>query len=295
MSNGSHATNALRRIPAKIILAGLLLLSVNVDAQRDDLGRFEAASVKVNNNPQVPLRLMIGPANRVYAARVDLRQVIWTAYGVDRLQVVGGPDWIDTARFDIDAVAPMGITERGALLARLQRLLEDRFALKIRHERRELPAYELVVADRREKVANGLKPSSVDCAALAAAAPPPSREPQLLTADEIPQSFCGTRFEGGPGVPELTVDFGARTLAEIAMSLRRYAGRLVIDRTELKGSFDGKLSFIEDPLSPAGSNNQAAAPSLFAALEEQLGLKLVSTRSPVEVLVVEHVQMPTEN
>ena len=294
MGSGGQATNAPRRTPAKIILVGLILVSVNADAQRPDFGRFEAASVKVNNNnPQVPLRLMIGPANRVYAARVDLRQVIWTAYEVDRLQVVGGPDWIDTARFDIDAVAPMGITERGSLLTMLRRLLEDRFALKIRRERRELPVYELVMADRRQTVANGLKPSSVDCAALAAAAPPPSREPQLLTADEIPQSFCGTRFEGGPGIPDLTVNFGARTLGQIAISLRRYAGRFVIDRTELKGSFDANLSFVEDPLNPAGSTNQAA--SLFRALEEQLGLKLVSTRSPVDVLVIEHVQMPTEN
>jgi uncharacterized protein (TIGR03435 family) len=295
MSNGGQATNAFRRTPAKIIFAGLILVSVNADAQRADLRRFEAASIKVNNNPQVPLRLMIGPANRVYAARVDLRQVIWTAYGVDRLQVVGGPHWIDTARFDIDAVAPMGITERGALLTMLQRLLEDRFALNIRRERRELPVYELVMADRRRTVANGLKPSSVDCAALAAAGPPPSREPRLLTADEISQSFCGTRFEGGPGIPDLTVNFGARTLGQIAVSLRRYAGRFVIDRTELKGSFDAKLSFVEDPLNPAGSTNQGAAPSLFRALEEQLGLKLVSSRSAVDVLVVDHVHMPTEN
>ena len=77
-----------------------------LSAQRGDSGRFEAASVKINKT-EVPLRLMIGPANRVYATRVDLRQVIWTAYGVDRLQVVGGPDWMETARFDIDAVAPI--------------------------------------------------------------------------------------------------------------------------------------------------------------------------------------------
>ena len=295
MGNGDQAMNVSRWTPAVIIAACFVLLSSSAVAQQGDLDRFEAASVKVNNDPQVPLRLMIGPANRVFAARVDLRQVIWTAHGVDRLQVVGGPDWLDTARFDIDAVAPTGITERGALLTRLQRLLEDRFALKIRREQRELPVYELVVADRREKVASGLKPSSADCAALAAAAPPAGREPRLLTADEIPQAFCGTRFEGGPGVPELTVNFGARTLEQIAFSLRRYAGRVVIDRTKLKGSFDAKLTFVEDPLDPAGTANRAAAPSLFRALEEQLGLKLVSARSPVEVLVVEHVQMPTGN
>jgi uncharacterized protein (TIGR03435 family) len=269
--------------------------TLSLFAQRGDSGRFEAASVKINKT-EVPLRFIIGPANRVYATRVDLRQVIWNAYGVDRLQVVGGPDWMETARFDIDAVAPMGTTERSALLTMLQRLLEDRFALKIRRERRELPAYELIVADRSGKAANGLKRSSVDCAALAAKAPPPARGPRLLTAEEMQGAFCGTRFEGGPGNPELTMNYGARTLAQIAVSLRPYAGRMVIDRTDLKGSFDAKLTFVEDPLNPAGSPNQAAAsPSLFRALEEQLGLKLVSTRSPIEVLVIEHVQMPTEN
>ena len=281
--------------PAGIMMACLMLLSVSAAAQRADSARFEAASVKINNNTQLPLRLMIGPANRVYATRVDLRQVIWTAHGVDRLQVVGGPEWIDTARFDIDAVAPMGITERTSLLTMLQRLLEDRFALKIRRERRELPVYELVVADRSGKAAGGLKRSSADCAALAAKAPPPSREPRLATAEEMQGAFCGTRFEGGPASADLTINFGARTLAQIAVSLRPYVGRMVIDRTGVKGSFDATLSFVEDPLNPAGSTNQVAGSSLFRALDDQLGLKLVSTRSPVEVLVVEHVQMPTEN
>lgn len=290
MGTGGRTANASRRTPAGIVVACLMLLSVSSFAQRGDSGRFEVASVKINKT-EVPLRFLIGPANRVYASRVDLRQVIWNAYGVDRLQVVGGPDWMETARFDIDAVAPTG-TDRPVLLTMLQRLLEDRFALKIRRERQELPVYELIVADRSEKAATGLKRSSVDCAALAAKAPPPGRGPRLLTAEEMQGSFCGVRFEGGPGNPELTMNYGARTLAQIAVSLRPYVGRMVIDRTDLKGSFDAKLSFLEDPLN---ANQAGAAPSLFRALEEQLGLKLVSTRSAVEVLVIEHVQMPTEN
>ncbi|MGH9239337.1 MAG: hypothetical protein ACRD3G_14950 [Vicinamibacterales bacterium] len=90
MRTGGRTANASRRTPTGIVVACLMLLSVSAFAQRGDSRRFEVASVKINKT-EVPLRFLIGPANRVYASRVDLRQVIWNAYGVDRLQVVWGP------------------------------------------------------------------------------------------------------------------------------------------------------------------------------------------------------------
>jgi uncharacterized protein (TIGR03435 family) len=276
-----------------VVLAFLTLAAASSVAQTTRQARFETSSVKINET-RAPLRLIIGPGNRVSATRVFLRQIIWTAYGFDRLQVVGGPDWIDTARFDIEAVAPAGITDRPTLLNMLQGLLADRFALKLRNERRTLPVYELTVADAK-RVAAGLKPSSVDCAALLAKAPPPAAQARLIDADEMRQPFCGIRFMGGPATPDLVVNYGARTLAQIAFSLRPYVGRVVIDQTELKGVFDAQLSFVEDPLNAPALSTPPQAPSLFRAVEEQLGLKLVSAEAPVEVLVVEHVEMPTEN
>jgi uncharacterized protein (TIGR03435 family) len=174
----------------------------------------------------------------------------------------------------------------------LQDLLEDRFKLRARREKREMPVYALTLARSDGKLGEGLRASSIDCAAMrgrggrvgAPPGPPPPGE----------RPMCGMRM--GPnqvlasGVP----------LVQLTQVLSQLTQRIVVDRTGLTGNFDIDLSFTPDRM-PQGSPPPGVplpsidpnGPSVFTAVQEQLGLKLESERAPVEVLVIDHVEPPT--
>jgi uncharacterized protein (TIGR03435 family) len=158
-------------------------------------------------------------------------------------------------------------------------------------ETKELPIFELVLARQDGKLGPQLRPAAVDCAARAAAAragtPPPSSGPPG-------PGFCGTTMN------PVSVRGGGATMAMLASLLERAAKRLVIDRTGLKGNWDLEVNYTPDRSQlPPGvelpSSIDPNGPSLFTALEEQLGLKLRPARGPVEVLVIDSVQQPTPN
>jgi uncharacterized protein (TIGR03435 family) len=218
------------------------------------------------------------------------------------LQLVGGARWIGEDRFDIVATVSAGIPLAAAgdrLPEALGEVLRDFFKLQIHTEQRRLPAYALVTARRDGRPGQGLRPSSVDCAAV-------NRERFLATdggarmagAASLPKvgSPCGSRV--GPGT--LTVD--GTTLKSLADTLMTYGGldRFVVDRTNLTGNFDVELQWT--PSEVALGVNQAgrdpalqAAPSLFSALEEQLGLKLEPREELVDVIVIDHIERPATN
>jgi uncharacterized protein (TIGR03435 family) len=178
----------------------------------------------------------------------------------------------------------------------MQRVFAERFKLAVHKETREIPVYELTLARSDRTLGSKLKPAATDCDAVmngmlksAREGGPPPTPPQLPDG----RPACGMRF--GPGTRLVA---GGTSMAAFARSMSNPAGRIIVDKTGLIGGFDFELEFSPDP---AAAGGQPAAvsdtnlPSLFTALEEQLGLKLVPERRPVEVLVIDRVERPTEN
>jgi uncharacterized protein (TIGR03435 family) len=209
-------------------------------------------------------------------------------------QVIG-PGWLADARFDIDARADGDLTSDRAK-AMLQQLLIDRFRLTARRESRTLPIYALVArADGR--AGPQLRSSGTECAAPVPPKgfppvpppPPPPAGQQMTPLSTAWPARCPMIF--APGY----LSIRQMSMAEFAARLRQFAGRPVVDRTALTGPFDFELQFTPEFLPPGFVVADNAAPSLFTAVQEQLGLRLDAQRGPVDVLVIDRVERPTDN
>jgi uncharacterized protein (TIGR03435 family) len=232
-----------------------------------------------------------------------VKSLIRTAYGQNEHaladeQVSGGPAWLDSDYFDVEATAP-GVPDssRGTfpapVLAMLRSLLEERFQLQAHFTTKELPVFALTLARRDGTLGPGLRRRATDCVA----GQPATREPRnFFNPTPAERRSCGGRI--GPG----TMNAGGLTMTNLVSMLTSGVpgvGRIVVDRTGLAGAFDLDLTWrfeTDDPalralLPPPDPN----APSLFAALQEQLGLKLEATKGLVDVLVVDRVERPTED
>jgi len=220
----------------------------------------------------------------------SLYNLIRNAYNAQRFEMVPGknlPDWIDSDRWDITAQGPDGATQP-QMMQMMQNLLVDRFALVVRREMREMPIYALVLDRPDGRLGPQLRRSDVDCAALAAAARP-GEPPPVPPAG--PGPFCGTRTNNSAGV--LHVAMHGIPLANFVRNLSAAAGRFVVDKTGLTGPFELELKFTQDQ--GVGGAPPTEFPSLFAALPEQLGLRLEAQKGPVEVLVIDSAERPTDN
>jgi bla regulator protein blaR1 len=226
--------------------------------------KFEVASIKPAD-PNLPgFGIRTAPGGRYIATGVTVKFLIAQAYGVMEFQVSGGPGWIANERYEINAKQESGLENKpGQMALLLQGLLADRFQLKLTHETKELPIYALVVAKGGSK----LKENTVEGGM--------SMGPRMITVK-------------GMGIGSFT------------KQLSQQLGRPVLDRTGLTSRYDFKLEWTPDsaPTFEAKEGAPAVdstAPSLFTALQEQLGLKLESTRGPVEILVIDHAEKPSEN
>ena len=236
---------------------------------------FEVASVKLHSSDDRRVTMVLQPGGRLIATTVPLRFVIRTAYQVQDDQIVGGPDWLDTDRFDIDARAEVG-SDATQIAAMLQSLLADRFNLTIHREMRELS----VLALQRTKQGDTLGPAlhPTNCPELGI---------DLRRATPCANISNGSGFLTLRGMP----------ISQFAQYLAPDMNRVVIDRTGLNGRYDIDLKWSPQPqigATPPLVDSQDR-PSLFTALQEQLGLKLESSRGLVEVLVVDTVAHPTPN
>jgi len=266
----------------------------SVRAQSEPAGTlsFEIASVKANRSGDARAPSMILPGGRFTATNNTVRALILNAYGISASPYLleGGPGWIDSARYDVDAKAdanaiPVGtpnrvLWEKTRLM--LRKLLADRFKLSIRREAKEMPVYQLVAAKGGAK----LQKSDRDCSASVTTCHGFSGNPTRLS---------------GSGVD----------MYDLAQTLSSYSDRPVIDGTGIAGLFEIKLQWnpiaagsppADDvPRSPAAVAREgvrpdlASLPTLQAALEQQLGLKLESRKGPVEICVIEHIERPSEN
>jgi bla regulator protein blaR1 len=256
---------------------------------------YEAASVKPNKSGVQGSSIRRFPGGRLQATNMPLRALITFAYQVQGFQLVDDPTWIRNENFDIvakmegDPPPVMPGTGPDPHMVAMRTLLAERFKLAVRRETREMDIYALVLARPDGKLGPALKPTTQDCAAMIAAArggPPPGPPPG-------PNSpvVCGMR-----GLPGRLVA-GAMPMSLLASNLSGQVQRIVVDRTGLSGAWDFEITFApERPLNPPpGVEFPPAdpnAPSLFTAMQEQLGLKLQSVKGPVEVLVVERVEPP---
>lgn len=252
---------------------------------------FEVAAVRPNKSGQRAAQIEDAPGGRYTATNAALRTLILRAYQISDEQLIGAPDWTRTERFDIDARLerePPAVArgEAGERLLALRSLLAERFKLEVHRETRQLSMYALVLARADRTPGPRLTPSSDTCS-------PESMEARIAAAQAgtPPPGVCGLRFTSG------RIQAGGRPLSEFAKGLSGSpdVGRAVIDRTGLSGNWDIDLTYTPDRL-PQGSPGQEppvfdpSGPSLFTALQEQLGLKLESTRGPMEVLVVDRVE-----
>jgi len=255
---------------------------------------FEAASIRPNKSGDFSQFIRRQPGGRMTVTNMPLRALITFAYQLQQQQLVGGPSWVANDRFDIVAkmegdpapVAP-GAGPDPLMLA-MRTLLTERFKLVTHKETRELDVYALLPVRPDGKLGTAIKPSTTDCAALMAGrrggGPPPA------PPDPNGPVVCGLRGNIG------RISMGGFLVSEFARSLQGLAGRLVIDRTGLKGPYDLELTFAQDrpnaPLPPGVELPPVDpnAPNLFTALQEQLGLKLESKKQTVSMLVVDHAE-----
>ncbi len=248
---------------------------------------FEVASIKTNRSGAVAQRISAPRGTgRLDVTNGSLHVLVLNAFSLADFQLAGEPDWMRQTRFDIAARGDASAT-REQISAMLRTLLADRFHLATHRETREQPIYALVLARADGRLGPHMTPTTRDCQALTtgrADQPPPNAGGQTL---------CGTTM-----TPD-SINAGARTLQQVAKELTGVLGRQVIDQTGLSGLFDLDLTFTaEIPDRPGTSPSPAAnpdAPSIFAAVQEQLGLKLEARKGPVEVLVIDRVELPEEN
>ena len=242
--------------------------------------QFEVAAVRPNKSGESGASLGPRPGGRLNGTNQTARNLIRNAFNVQPHQLIGGPDWMDSDRFDIVAkAADADLDAKGMLtppqfMLRLQSLLEDRFKMVTHWETRELPVYALVVATDG-KLGPKLKAHAGDCDRARGDGPPPAGSP---TAN------CGTRTNMTPTAGKVT-GFGI-SMQTFARNLAGGTGRNVVDKTGLAGSYDLELEFTPD------QSPDTSGPSLFTAMHEQLGLKLDAQRAPVEVLVIDRLERP---
>ena len=270
----------------------LFLFDRGLDAQTPATAAFEVASVKPNKTGDGRVMLGLQPGGRFNATNVPLRMLLRQAFNVQEFQLVGGPDWIGSDRFDVVAKAPEGGEfNADAMRPMLRSLLIERFKLAFHNESREMPIYALMKARADGRLGPNLVPAAVDCAAMRGrrSGGPPPAPPQPGQKME-----CG--FMMGPG----RMNAGGMPMSQLAQALSPQVGRIVLDKTELTGNYDFEMTYAPEGFAgPPPLLNGAPppvdpnAPTLFTALQEQLGLKLDSQRGPVDVVVIDRVEQPT--
>ena len=259
-----------------VVLCGL---TVTVVAQRP-APSFEVASIKPNRDPQLH-RFSILPGGQLIVTGYRLTDIIRHAYDTNLERLIGVPDWASREAFDITArPARDTIGSSRQTMEMLQTLLKERFRLQAHVERREMPVYAMRVA-RPGRLGPQLRPSDIDCGSFVpgrSEAPEQNAGPQCVITSASTKVAGTNRFRlRGRSMPRLAADF------------QIFTRRPVIDETGLSGLFDAEIEFA---LAVDGSVPQDGI-TVFTATEEQLGLRLESTRGSVDVVVIDHVERPT--
>jgi len=237
------------------------MAAITATACAQSIATFEVASIKPSNDPPGSASFVNTETGRVHAQNVTLKRCIRSAYGVPESQIAGGPKWADEDRYVIDAKAPIAAGD-SELSVMMQSLLADRFKLTIHRETRMLPGYALVVS----KTGVTAKRSASD----------------------------------GPSIGNSSrtmIDAQSCTMNQLAMKLSEVLHLPVADATAVAGKFDFHLEWTPEDTQAKAAGSIAAEPgiSIFAALQEKLGLKLEAHKVPTEVVVIDRAEKPSEN
>jgi uncharacterized protein (TIGR03435 family) len=239
---------------------------------------FEVASIKLSDPAPGGMQIGVSPGGVFTAKNVTLKALIRQAWDVRDFQIVGGSGWLDTERYDIvakgggtsvseDDVRKMTDQQRNdfkeQMLGKVRALLADRFQLRVHRETRELPVYGLVISKSGAKF-------------------------QAAADNDVMRSGLTIR-RGDTGKTELTAT--RVPMASLVKSLSDQVGRTVLDQTGLQGNYDFKITYAPD----MAATSETDGPSIFTALQEQLGLRLDSQKGPVEVVVIDSAQKASEN
>jgi uncharacterized protein (TIGR03435 family) len=251
------------------------------------LPRFEVASVKPGD-PNATFSRIGVPPGRFSQENADLFSALMMAFGVNPYQIATPlPDLITRERFTINAQAPGGTSPASRALM-VRALLIDRFKLRYHIDRSQTDGYALTVARRDGRLGPGLRASSVDCQARLTAQS--GKEVMAPLPDGAAE--CGVRNGRG------SIEFGGMPIDALIAMLSTQAAAPVVNQTGLSGNFDVKLRFAlgsagaPAPNAPPPSSSVDDAPSLFTAVQEQLGLKLTPAKIPADRLVIDHIERP---
>ena len=272
----------MRRIA--VILVALTSATPLLAQQQPDAPRFDVASVK----PSAPGASLQSPGEFLPGGRwtiqgAPLTVILRVAFELRADQLSGGPPWIHTERFDIDAKAA-GDRPREQILSMVQSLLVDRFRLKTHTEHRVLDIYAMVLA-KAGQLGSGLRPSKVDCQTNRVESPP-------APPGQVQRPVCGLRIFYNNGVNQLRAGGTPLSTLIVASGVRSGLGGTVMDRTGLSGAFDIDLDYL--PKEPTVSDLSVGLP-LIAAFEQQLGLKFERRKETTDVVVIDSVERPTPN
>ena len=282
------------------VIAGLALPIAAAQSTADQ-PHFDVAVIKRVSGPCAGGQDAMPAHGRLHIPCVTLQNLIQVAYGVladgknlkmNMLEVSGGPSWVQSDFYELDAKAE-GDLDLGAMGGPMLRsLLEERFQLKVHRDSKEAPAYFLTVGKSGSKLVQTKEGSCIPIDLKHLPQPPAPGQPM--------PKYCGagsnSRMAGGV----MKMNLEGATMENFTSMLTRFAGRPVIDKTGLAGMYDVHLEFTPERFEGRGAEPGAdlpapAGPSIFTAVQEQLGLKLESGKGPVETLVVDHVERPTEN
>jgi len=266
---------------------------------KSPLPSFQVASIRPNRS-QSPAGSLGWHGDTFRAKNISTGSLIEYAFHVWPFQLSSGPAWIKSANYDIEAKMEESVANSLEKLPSDQRqqqrrmmvesLLEDRFNLKTRRQTRELPVYALVVAKKGPRLSE-LRPGETSRDAF--------KGPDGRT-------YAGPLMSVLSGYSQIKGAGGS--MGSLAEVLTEFLGRTVLDRTGLKGTYDYTLRWTRDEyqngivglvageqdLKPP-TETESSPPSIFTAIQEQLGLRLESTKGPVDVLVIDHIERPSEN
>jgi uncharacterized protein (TIGR03435 family) len=273
---------------------------------------FEVASVKTNKSG--PQMMMMRPVPSEFRmTNIPLRLLIVQAYRLSNYQLVGGPGWMDSERFDIVAKAPSGSPPDQTMLM-LRGLLADRFKLKVHAETREAQVYALVLARNDGRLGPKLSKTTDDCEKILAERRAAATAARAGGAGPVPftmpgpneKPVCTISMRPMPvtnGMPVLNFKGGGQPMPVLVNQISSFLNKRVVDKTGLTGLYDFELQFSMGGQMPLTTQSAGGAtptapiddgPTMFDAVRE-LGLKLESERGPVEHLVIDSLERPTED
>ena len=250
---------------------GALLVAVSGAAQQVDSKRmaadahpaFEVAAIK-HSDPNHRNSGIHMNGRHFNIENQTVENLMLFGFGVSKSQIVGAPDWLDSERFDVDGVPDVegepGVKQMQEMV---RKLLADRFGLKTHPEQREMNVYALTVA---------------------------KGGPKLKKSESAPDALPDQTSHGSGGIREMK--FTNNGMDVFALSMQFYLNRPIVDKTGLGGKWDFELKWTYDDSRVTDPN---APPGLFTAVHEQLGLRLDAVKAPVDVMVVDAAERPTEN